>query len=679
MKKLTLKLVTVITAVALAMGTLVGCGLFEVNTDRDMAQKVATVCIDKNEVDTDVIYKRDMVAGYYSYGYYYVSNYGYTKAKTYEMILDNLISNSIVVQNAKKYLATDGDYSNADLTLLKNEGVLALLAKDSEISAFNAKTKLKVGSAEYYEALNSYVFDLYNGKPVTAKDAPFRFVSATSALNAVYTAVAAVNSLVDSFMDDTTDDTHSHDSISYDVRSTPTIKQDDTDERIKVKTIFLDSTDKKAEKIKAYKKGIARLEELGLVESGTTISTANKYVILSIPYFRDTIESSINSKIVENYQDKIEEAEVAKINGALDDLYTQYDNLRKNQEAQLNGSTITDLETKLGSVSEDNFVIYNNCVGYAYVSHILIGYTDEQKEIANDNKKVVEYYNKANNTDLAVTAENVQKAVDYFVEKNIVAKDLRETWVKSGYGIYNADGSYSFKNKYVYDTENDEYTVNGNTVKLSDYIGSVGVPYYHAEDEDDDGNKVISLRFNNVVPTEFNYDGFRELAKQVLGVSDALSINGTGKVTSFNNDVYERVEDLKYAFSTDTGNLGKYLGYLYSPYTSESQYVKAFSKACKDIVAEGKGAYKMFASQEYGLHIVLCTELANEYGQYDSAAAFIAALADETSFAARFKKANEDLAKSQAVNSLATKLTNEAKNNGTKVKRYKDAYKDLVK
>ena len=55
MKKLTLKLVTVITAVALMMGALVGCGLFEVNTDRDMAQKVATVCIDKNEVDTDVL------------------------------------------------------------------------------------------------------------------------------------------------------------------------------------------------------------------------------------------------------------------------------------------------------------------------------------------------------------------------------------------------------------------------------------------------------------------------------------------------------------------------------------------------------------------------------------------------------------------------------------------------
>ena len=57
MKKLTLKLVTVLTAVALMTGTMVGCGLFEVNTDRDMAQKVATVCIDENELETDVIYK----------------------------------------------------------------------------------------------------------------------------------------------------------------------------------------------------------------------------------------------------------------------------------------------------------------------------------------------------------------------------------------------------------------------------------------------------------------------------------------------------------------------------------------------------------------------------------------------------------------------------------------------
>ena len=101
MKKLTLKLVTVLTAVALMTGTMVGCGLFEVNTDRDMAQKVATVCIDENELETDVIYKRDMVAGYYSYGYYYVNKYGYTTAQAYELILDNLVSNSIVVQYAK--------------------------------------------------------------------------------------------------------------------------------------------------------------------------------------------------------------------------------------------------------------------------------------------------------------------------------------------------------------------------------------------------------------------------------------------------------------------------------------------------------------------------------------------------------------------------------------------------
>ena len=187
MKKLALKLVTVLTAIALLTGAMTGCGLFEVDTDRDMAQKVATVCIDKNELDTDVIYKRDMVAGYYSYGYYYVNNYGYTKAKTYEMILDNLISNSIVVQSAKKDLAKtyfgEADYANllTDLETLKEKGFLSLLATDAEIEEFNKKTSLARGSDDYYSALNAYVYDLYKDKSaVSAKDAPFRFVSRTA-------------------------------------------------------------------------------------------------------------------------------------------------------------------------------------------------------------------------------------------------------------------------------------------------------------------------------------------------------------------------------------------------------------------------------------------------------------------------------------------------------------------
>ena len=73
MKKLLLKIVTVITAAAVTMGVFSGCGLFTVNTDRDMRQLVATVQIDSS-VNPENIYKRELVAGYISYGYYYLQS-----------------------------------------------------------------------------------------------------------------------------------------------------------------------------------------------------------------------------------------------------------------------------------------------------------------------------------------------------------------------------------------------------------------------------------------------------------------------------------------------------------------------------------------------------------------------------------------------------------------------------
>lgn len=690
MKKLALKLVTVLTAIALLTGAMTGCGLFEVDTDRDMAQKVATVCIDKNELDTDVIYKRDMVAGYYSYGYYYVNQYGYTKAKTYEMILDNLISNSIVVQSAKKDLAKtyfgEADYANllTDLETLKEKGFLSLLATDAEIEAFNKKTSLARGSDDYYSALNAYVYDLYKDKTaVSAKDAPFRFVSATTALNAVYTAVTSVNSLVTSFMESDGDSAHEHDSITYDVRSTPTIEKDKEPEKVSEKKLSLfDNADgKRSEKIKAYKKGVARLKEIGLVEQTEKVSTANERVVLSLPYFRDAINTSIESKIVEIYQDKIEKAKVAEITD--DALWNQYEQIRANQKKQLDGMTMTDVETKLGAVTKDNFIIYDACEGYAYVSHILIGYSDEQKTFVSDTEKVIKYYNDAHPLDTVKdNEEGLQKAVDYYVEKNILASDLRDTWVKSGYGVYKQDGSYKFTDKYVYDDSVYTYEFDGVTknVSLANYLGSVGTPVYHEEEPDDDGVKEVSLRFRNVVPTKYGYDEFRALSASVLGVP-SLSINGKDKISGFDTAKYNKIEDLKYAFSTDTGNLGKYLGYLYSPITSAKQYVKAFASACKEIVGAGygKGGYKMFASKEFGLHVVVCTELANVYGQYSDKAAFVNDFADSESFAARFKKANEDMLKSKAVENLATKLTNSVKNDSNVVKKYASAYEDLVK
>lgn len=680
MKKLTLKVVTLVTALVLFTGTFVGCGLFVTNTDRDMAQKVATVCIDDTKVSAENIYKRDLVAGYYSYGYYYVQQYSYTTSKTYQLIMDNLVNNAIVVQKAMIDLT--GDYKlersaeelKADLDEIKAKGFLALMATEEEVSAYAATTKAEVGSEEYYNGLSDYVYNKYQNATLTSKDAPFRFVSATTALNAVYSAIENVNTLVDSFMNDDDDDTeHEHISVSYDVRTTPSIDvEEDEEETLEVKELKL----KEVDRVKSFRKAISRLKTLGLIDGSVEVDTSSVVSVLDVDYFKSSVESAICSKIVEIYEEKIEDANVL----GEDELWDQYEMLRENQENKLGGN-LSDLETELGEVSADNYVLYNENLGYAYVSHILIGFTDEQKADVADTKELIAKYNSAKADDY--NKADIQTAVDEYVKANIVAKDQRETWVKSNYGVYESDRSFTFDKKYVYSYGNAEYTVNGNIYDLSKYIGEIAAPSYHEEEEDEDGKKQVSLVFGDVTPTSIGYVDFCSLTAQVFGATE-MGVGIQGKIADFDDAAYGRIEDLKFAFSTDTGNLGKYLGYLYSPYTSKDNYVKAFASACADILSEredgnyGKGAYKMFASEEYGLHIVVCTELANEYGQYTKDEFKAALAAEGDNFAKSFKKANEDMVKSTVITNLSTQISNEYANSSKVVTKYEKAYSDLI-
>ena len=176
-----------------------------------------------------------------------------------------------------------------------------------------------------------------------------------------------------------------------------------------------------------------------------------------------------------------------------------------------------------------------------------------------------------------------------------------------------------------------------------------------------------------------NYTEFCKLADKAFGLAEGTFTIGYGGTISGYDAVKGDVEDLKYAYSTDTGNLGKYLGYLYSPYTSESSYVQAFAAAAKEVASQGKGAYKMFASKEYGLHIVVCTEKASDYGQYATKEAFVADLDNADSFAARYKKASDDMVKSTYISKLATSLTTQYSNDANVVTRFKKAYADLIK
>lgn len=684
MKKLLLKLIAVISLVAVTFGTFAGCALFKVNQDRDMAQIAVKVDISDGAVEgvaTD-IYKRDIIAGYLSYGYYYVQKNGYTTAKAYKLVLDNLVNNAVIIQQSKERLSS-ADYKDkvytgdvkiltaADVEALeKGADMLSLIASDNDIAAYTAKA---IGDDGYAEGLAAYVKNAYGDASLKRTDAAFRFVGdANEVLKAVSDAIKNLNSFIDSFMDDDSDDDHNHEKITYSPRTTPTM--DSEDEKIDVKACnkiigeYLNA-EIAGDRLKAFKKGYKRLQELGVVE---TDANGDKYFegkkaptvlsVLQLDYFKNNINSALESKLVDKYEKALRADRVA----TTDELWNQYRELAEKQSSEYTGN-VSALETALGEVSDSKFVVYNSKIGYGYVSHMVVEYTEDQKTAISDKKAEKD----VKKTEIAALVKSLAS--------DIVVKDLRESWVKAGYGTY-ADRKFTFSDKYVYNTADKEWN-------LAKYNGKIeGVTSYVEKTNDE---KVLKFHFENVTPDAMGYTDFVNIVKGALGVEprlgEAVAIPGyETKKYDEKKEILNRFEDIKFAYSTDTGNFNKYLGYVYSPLTSKGQYVTEFVEAATKAVEMGEGSVVMFMSESYGLHVLICTAKEGGYGYYADKAAFEAEIETKGTVAYNFKKANETLIENNYVSKEADrfikKYTMDTSKDGKNayITYNEKAYKDLI-
>ena len=93
MKKFFAKILSCALAAVMALFVLNGCALITTNTERDMAQVIATVAVD--DALREDVYKRELVSAYNSSGYYYVEYGVMTKQETYEKLLEDIIKNRI--------------------------------------------------------------------------------------------------------------------------------------------------------------------------------------------------------------------------------------------------------------------------------------------------------------------------------------------------------------------------------------------------------------------------------------------------------------------------------------------------------------------------------------------------------------------------------------------------------
>lgn len=679
MKKIFSKITSLIITVALMLTVMSGCDLVSVNTDRDMAQVVAKVSIDGELSDT--IYKKDMVAAYNSYGYYYAYYYSYTQKQTYEMIIDNLISNAIILQQAKKGLTGPADilgntekgfFKQADESSDKTSIEETLSGKNYEGKAFTSLTKKDANEAfmteyEYYysryAALLSVdsLINTYIDKEVT--DAP---------IYETYTVTARPTLTVEEDEDEANEYELKSDEVKsvvddeyYDkmkvlakeVKITLKDKADYTskyDLNMDVYKKYIDAFDiTSKERRNALGKVIKALSKNGLVSEKEVMGATPKTVdaLFEIGYFKDLLESQYKSSIVTKYSNAITNSVEKEFNS--DTLYAEYVSLYNKQKAEYS-SNVTAYETALEGVGDDTFVVYNpnyESGKYGYVANLLIGFDDYATELL-----------EAKSGEANIKQSEI-KAYRETLLKNIQAKDLRATWVLNNYGKYDGD-------KFVFDGD---YV---KTEALKEFKGSV-----------DGAKSYLTLNSDNVVETKYNFanvkgnavafDDFYGLVSNVMGFDSALNYGEFGKV-AMSDEKLTAFRDLIYAYSTDDGSLAENFGYVYSPFTSAGKYVEEFATAAKQLVEMGEGSYSVVAT-DFGYHIMFCTKVINpsETANVMEKAEFVTGLSEKGSFAYKYKQYKQDLVVSNEVDARVSSFTNN--HLGDKyVTRYEDAYEDLL-
>ncbi|MBP5177813.1 MAG: hypothetical protein ILP02_04450 [Clostridia bacterium] len=674
MKKTIAKLLCVIMAAVMGLTVLVGCEWITTNTDRDMEQVVATVKISDN-IDSENIYKRQLVSGYVSYGYQYVSYYGQTVQQAYQSVLDNLVNNRLVIQQSRLALA---------------ELYNGLLSKTADLTEFEDyfKTSATAGGT---------AIDPKSGENDNLK----LYLSEYEIAQAYYAVRSNVNNMIKAYVTDETE-APSKEDVTYTARTTPDEEEDTetsewqlkdktpTEDQYKVAALTLveDYNDLEkaerdaaleglkntyqsvydlnmavwtaykisiasAEERKAYGSLLQFLREQGLIGSDETFDYAEDVDnVLKYSYFKDNLKSQLESLIVSKYEQSLITDVQSKLTDAA--VWEQYKVDYENQKA-LYMNDYSAYETALSSASDTSFVLYNPFEGYGYVANLLIGFTTEQTTALN------EFKSKA-----GVTNNEIEEFRASLANK-LFAKDQRDTWVYLGYGKY-SEGEFAFDDKYML----------SDLDAVKNYIGTFTVDDEEGYEElNDSGVKETKWSFKNVTADALAFNDFVNDYLSLAGISDHRYENGQdfGVIAGFDKDALNRIRDLIFAFNTDAGGLRYEYGYVYSPMTSSTQYVREFAAASKLVVENGVGAYTMVIT-DYGIHVIVCTKLVTEpYDVENGEAAFTADLADKTTLAYTYTQVKLDAVTNTEIGKVVNRFMSKYRKEN--VTYFENTYKDL--
>lgn len=676
-----------------------GCDFLTTNNDKDMEQTVGEVNIasylaqttDFAEYSDDMvsiindggittkILKRDLVAAFMNVGSTYIQQYGYSYRQTFELLMDSLVNRKIMAQYAIAYYMKNDDTKSA-------EGCVEFVQQGID----GATGKIKENLKNHPEVLTMQYFlsdDDYN--------------------NAVYALKKAINTSLDSTEQSkitADDETHDHGDTrtlpnNVDTEKTDYYPKDDNGNvnyeiftgREPVGTLFGEyekiEGSTQTTRLKAYNAFLANLSANNLILKGEDTA---KFVELD--YYYVELAGQLEQALITKFGEDLTTAAEDQLD--VEFVKAQYE-LDVEAQKTAYDKDFASFDTALNGVSDTSFVLNAPVEDYGFVYNILIPFDAWQTETYSAEKT-------KGYTQSQLYAKRAE------ILQGVQAKDLRDSWFSdhddANYSYQVGDKYYFFENQTGDNKNLEKYESLGQYAGNYAYNGKVEV--------DADGN------FEKATANKMDIDAFIAEFETYIASETGLTVSGskyanyktdggysmneknefsdysefmyyTGKVEGLNfNPVEYFVEDtnaykalsavneLMFAYSTDTGCLNTYMGYVVTPFTTS--FVKEFEYAAQYAIRElGVGGYTVCPS-DYGWHIIYVSNKIAKDSVYGSKDVITQDLLDmEGSF---FNLYYESL-KSASAQSYQTMIENNVLveyNNGDCVKLFTERYEDLL-
>ena len=706
-----------IAATVVLSATLGGCSLVSSNTAADMNQVIAEVNISeattfdkkfddyKSTVGTSNVIKRELVAYFLNAGYSYVQS-GMPYNQVFTQLLNGLVENEVLTQYATMYLM---DYKATEEGKTSSQ----LVAEYTKFDGQEGKTEAEI-QAEKYE----YLLGGADSDDVKL---------------AKYSLFSSLNSAIDSYEERIIDSDDS--SSGSGTRSTPGGVDSEEDDyypanedgslNYNVYTGFkgylltdsgayqddcVDGT-RRNTRIRAYNDFINSLasSSYDLVDK----KTENLRDILSLNYIKDEYVSQLEQRIINKYYDLYEEEQKEGLKA------NNYSYIEKTYNDILNLQTETyssesSFSSALGNMSDSTFVLYapdsSEDGTYGFVYNILLPFS------ASQSAQLTELQSLYKDEDL-----DGGYTVDYFVARNALLKNIETTDQRSAWFngdtkyAYHKDGSDYFGNSGWLFFENN-LEKNYRYKPLEKYLGAYSYNGTVLETEDDfvlipekldiddmlkefmdyvnyaTGTTAITADSINPVAGYYNlsednlYDKSGKEEKidyekfvYAYGKANITDTEAGNRANLMNKDSVQykalsAVNELQYAYTTDTGVLSQYVGY--SINAGDTDYIKEFEHAAHKAVNSGAGSWAVCAG-DYGWHLIYVTYTFDNKGIAQYTPDWAANIDKEGTFENLFY----EMIKTNDIKDISTtrrtQIITEYKSDST-VKKYQERYQDLL-